>query len=77
MCMHALRVIKIPKFYLKKFAINVCNALIYVLNICKLNAFHTVASYILAVESKKGTITIQRYSIENQKGAIAIDFVQW
>ena len=29
----------------------------------------------LSVESQKGTI-IQRSSVENQKGAIAIDFVQ-
>ena len=27
-------------------------------------------------ESQKGVITIQQSSIENQKGAIAIDFVQ-
>ena len=27
-------------------------------------------------ENQKGIITIQRYSIENQKGTIAIDFVQ-
>ena len=32
---------------------------------------------ISAVESQKGAITIQRCSIENQKGTIVIDFVQW
>ena len=31
---------------------------------------------ISSVESKKGAITIQRRSIENQKGTIAIDIVQ-
>ena len=31
---------------------------------------------ILSVESQKGAITIQRCSVENQKGDIAIDFVQ-
>ena len=30
---------------------------------------------ISSVESEKGTITIQRCSVENQKGATAIDFV--
>ena len=30
----------------------------------------------LLVESQKGVIADQRYSIESQKGAIAIDFVQ-
>ena len=29
-----------------------------------------------SAESQKGTIADQRCSIENQKGAIAIDFVQ-
>ena len=29
-----------------------------------------------SVESQNGAITIQRYSVENQKGAIAIDIVQ-
>ena len=29
-----------------------------------------------SVESQKGTITIQGCSVEKQKGAIAIDFVQ-
>ena len=28
-------------------------------------------------ESQKGVNAVQRCSIENQKGAIAIDFVQW
>ena len=32
--------------------------------------------YISSVESQKSVITVQRCSIENQKGAIAIDFVQ-
>ena len=27
-------------------------------------------------ESQNGVITIQRYSVDNQKGTIAIDFVQ-
>ena len=31
---------------------------------------------ISSAESQKGTIADQRCSIENQKGAIAIDFVQ-
>ena len=30
----------------------------------------------LSVESQKGAITIQRCSVQNQKGTIAIDFVQ-
>ena len=29
-----------------------------------------------SIESQKGVITDQRCSVENQKGAIAIDFVQ-
>ena len=32
--------------------------------------------YISSVESQKGVIADQRCSVENQKGAIAIDFVQ-
>ena len=32
---------------------------------------------ISSVESQKGTITIQRCSVENQNGAVTIDFVQW
>ena len=31
---------------------------------------------ILSVESQKGVVNMQRSSIENQKGAIAIDIVQ-
>ena len=33
-------------------------------------------SHISSVESQKGVIADQRCSAENQKGAIAIDFVQ-
>ena len=33
-------------------------------------------SWISSVDCQKGAITIQRCSIENQKGAIAIDIVQ-
>ena len=32
--------------------------------------------YISSVESQKGVIAVQRCFVENQKGAIAIDFVQ-
>ena len=32
--------------------------------------------HILSVESQKGVIAEQRCSVENQKGAIAIDFVR-
>ena len=31
----------------------------------------------MSVEGKKGVITIQQCSIENQKGAVANDLVQW
>ena len=30
---------------------------------------------ILSVGNQKGIITIQRYSVENQKGTTAIDFI--
>ena len=33
-------------------------------------------NYISSVESQKGVIAHQRCSVENRKGAIAIDFVQ-
>ena len=33
-------------------------------------------TYISSAESQKGTIADQIFSIENQKGAIAIDFLQ-
>ena len=32
--------------------------------------------FIISAESQKGAIVVQRCSIDNQKGAIAIDFVQ-
>ena len=35
-----------------------------------------ITNLISSDESQKGTITIQRCSIENQKDAIAIDIVQ-
>ena len=31
----------------------------------------------LSAESQKGINAVQQYSVENQKGAIARDFVQW
>ena len=30
-----------------------------------------------SAESQRGINAVQRCSIENQKGAIAIDFIQW
>ena len=33
--------------------------------------------YISSVESQKGVIADQRYYVENKKGAIVIDFIQW
>ena len=37
---------------------------------------HANLYMISSAESQKGAIADQRYSVENQKGAIAIDFVQ-
>ena len=46
-------------------------------NMIFLHFFHIMSSMaISSVESKKGIIADQRCSVENQKGAIAIDFVQ-
>ena len=43
---------------------------------CRILVSFFIDFIIWSVESQKDTITIQRCSIENQKGAIAIDFVQ-
>ena len=46
-------------------------------NMIFLHFFHIMSSMaISSVESKKGIIADQRCSVENQKGAIAIDFGQ-
>ena len=37
---------------------------------------YIMITYISSAESQKGAIADQRCSVENQKGAIAIDFVQ-
>ena len=48
---------------------------------CNKNIAYTNVSYMShtfksSVESQKAAITIQRCSVENQKGTIAVDFVQ-
>ena len=40
------------------------------------NSLNLPVSIISSVESQKDVIAVQRCSVENQKGAIAIDFVQ-
>ena len=44
--------------------------------IAPLPPFARAWEFISSVESQKGVIAIQRCSIENQKGAIDIDFVK-
>ena len=52
------------------------NIISYVYNHCRSHGTTDTGTYILSAESQKGAIADQRCSIENQKGAIAIDFVQ-
>ena len=49
---------------------------VFVLNGLTCPSHNYVLTYMLSAENQKGVNAIQQFSIENQKGAIAIDFVQ-